>query len=82
MHPVEAPELFLTDRQLEVLWHFGDGQSNKAISRILHITENTVKEHRKNIKRRLKGPNVKRIASRYREEHDKPPIKQRRDKLN
>ena len=44
----------LTPRELEILGHLGDGQSNKVIARALGISEGTVKLHVKAILRKLK----------------------------
>lgn len=44
----------LTPRELEILGHLGDGQSNKVIARDLGISEGTVKLHVKAILRKLK----------------------------
>ena len=48
-------ELFrsLTPRELEILKHLAEGQSNKAIGRALDITDGTVKLHVKSILRKL-----------------------------
>ncbi|MDA8361664.1 MAG: response regulator [Gammaproteobacteria bacterium] len=44
----------LTPREMEILGHLGDGQSNKVIARSLGISEGTVKLHVKAILRKLK----------------------------
>lgn len=43
----------LTPRELEILKHVAEGQSNKAIGRALDITDGTVKLHVKSILRKL-----------------------------
>lgn len=43
----------LTPRELEILRHLAEGQSNKAIGRALDITDGTVKLHVKSIMRKL-----------------------------
>jgi two-component system nitrate/nitrite response regulator NarL len=43
----------LTPRELEILRHLAEGQSNKAIGRALEITDGTVKLHVKSILRKL-----------------------------
>lgn len=43
----------LTPRELEILRHLAEGQSNKAIGRTLDITDGTVKLHVKSILRKL-----------------------------
>ncbi|HUW97590.1 MAG TPA: response regulator [Acidiferrobacter sp.] len=56
--PQAMPDLHafseLTPRELEILGHLGDGQSNKVIARALGISEGTVKLHVKAILRKLK----------------------------
>lgn len=51
----DATGLFsdLTPRELEILRHVAEGQSNKAIGRVLEITDGTVKLHVKSILRKL-----------------------------
>ncbi|MGA7981582.1 MAG: response regulator [Chromatiaceae bacterium] len=50
-----APSAFsdLTPREHEILCHLADGQSNKAIARVLGISDGTVKLHVKAILRKL-----------------------------
>ena len=43
----------LTPRELEILQHVAEGESNKAIGRALEITDGTVKLHVKSILRKL-----------------------------
>jgi two-component system NarL family response regulator len=43
----------LTDRELEVLGLASDGLTNRQIGRRLHISENTVKNHMRNILEKL-----------------------------
>jgi two-component system nitrate/nitrite response regulator NarL len=48
-----APFAELTPRELEILSHVAEGQSNKMIARALNITDGTVKLHVKAILRKL-----------------------------
>jgi two-component system nitrate/nitrite response regulator NarL len=48
-----APLSDLTPRELEILSHVAEGQSNKMIARDLNITDGTVKLHVKAILRKL-----------------------------
>jgi len=52
----EAPPAFadLTPREREILCHVAEGQSNKAIARVLGISDGTVKLHVKAILRKLR----------------------------
>ncbi len=43
--PVEALRPLLTPREMEILRCLGDGMSNKAVARALHISAHTVKFH-------------------------------------
>jgi DNA-binding NarL/FixJ family response regulator len=43
----------LTDRETEVLRHVAEGQTNREIGHELHISENTVKNHIRNILEKL-----------------------------
>ena len=54
-HDDEADDPFaeLTPRELEILCHVADGQSNKVIARNLGISDGTVKLHVKSILRKL-----------------------------
>ena len=45
----ESPFAELTPRELEILGHIAEGQSNKAIARDLDISDGTVKLHLKSI---------------------------------
>ena len=49
----ESPFAELTPRELEILGHIAEGQSNKAIARDLDISDGTVKLHVKSILRKL-----------------------------
>lgn len=51
--PSPAPLAELTPRELEILRHLAEGQSNKVIARELDITDGTVKLHVKSILRKL-----------------------------
>jgi DNA-binding NarL/FixJ family response regulator len=48
-----APEEKLTDRELEVLNHFGQGWSTEEIAQKLHLSAKTVDVHRGHIKEKL-----------------------------
>ncbi|MHB8453238.1 MAG: response regulator [Acidiferrobacterales bacterium] len=48
-----SPLSDLTPREQEILRHLAEGQSNKAIARVLEITDGTVKLHVKSILRKL-----------------------------
>lgn len=48
-----SPFESLTPRELEILCHLAEGQSNKVIARNLHISDGTVKLHVKSILRKL-----------------------------
>lgn len=54
-----ANEKELTERQKEILDLVNEGNTNKEISEELHISENTVKYHVKNINRILKQKGIK-----------------------
>jgi two-component system, NarL family, nitrate/nitrite response regulator NarL len=51
--PVAAPFSDLTPREMEILCHLSEGQSNKVIARNLNISDGTVKLHVKAILRKL-----------------------------
>ncbi len=51
--PSANPFADLTPRELEILRHVAEGQSNKGIGRALEITDGTVKLHVKSILRKL-----------------------------
>lgn len=46
--------LHLTQRELEMMSHLGDGRSNGEIAKLCWISENTVKFHLKNLFRKLR----------------------------
>jgi two-component system nitrate/nitrite response regulator NarL len=48
-----SPFAVLTPRELEILKHLSEGQSNKVIARNLGISDGTVKLHVKSILRKL-----------------------------
>ena len=52
--PVPTPFSDLTPREMEILRHLSEGQSNKVIARNLDISDGTVKLHVKAILRKLK----------------------------
>ena len=53
--PVKMPESIgdLSDREVEVLTHLGEGMNNKEIADTLFITEGTVKNHVSNVIQKL-----------------------------
>lgn len=51
--PVKTPLSELTPREMEIICHLAEGQSNKAIARDLGISDGTVKLHVKAILRKL-----------------------------
>ncbi|MBF4161874.1 response regulator transcription factor [Nocardioides sp. CBS4Y-1] len=48
-----VPGLRLTERELEVLRHVATGMNNREIAKVLFISENTVKNHVRNILEKL-----------------------------
>jgi DNA-binding NarL/FixJ family response regulator len=52
-HDVERQQTQLTARELEVLKLVGEGFSNRDIASRLYISENTVKNHLRNILQKL-----------------------------
>ncbi len=48
-----APEDKLTDRELEIMSHFGEGWSTEEIAQKLHLSAKTVDVHRGHIKEKL-----------------------------
>jgi len=56
-HPQEKPAMPLSDREIEIIQLLADGLSNKAISRQLSLSENTIKYHLKNILQKLNVQN-------------------------
>lgn len=55
----------LTRRELEVLTHMADGETNQRIAAALFVSEATVKAHVKNILRKLGAANRAAAVSRY-----------------
>ena len=51
-HPIELRET-LTPREIETLERLVEGDSNKKIGEVLHVSENTVKLHLRNIMEKL-----------------------------
>jgi len=43
----------LTDREPQVAWYISDGYSNPELAKLLHVSELTIKVHRKNIYNKL-----------------------------
>jgi DNA-binding NarL/FixJ family response regulator len=84
-NPLElTPEWLLTVRELQVLWHIGDGKSTKLIARELkkksepqeEISPRTVDVHRQSIWRKLEIKSQHQLtitATEYRKCHEKPP---------
>ena len=63
-----GPEAKLTDRELEVLRHFGEGWSTDEIAGRLHLSPKTVDVHRGHIKEKLgfkTTPELNRFAIRW-----------------
>ncbi|MEO8428397.1 MAG: response regulator transcription factor [Verrucomicrobiota bacterium] len=52
-HAAATPENKLSDRELEVLRHFGEGWSTEEIASKLHLSSKTVDVHRGHIKEKL-----------------------------
>nr|WP_166242782.1 response regulator transcription factor [Paenibacillus turpanensis] len=57
-----VPETALTEREMEILQHVAEGLSNKETAQALYITENTVKNHLKNILQKLHLENRVQLA--------------------
>ncbi|AXQ14963.1 DNA-binding response regulator [Shewanella algae] len=55
----------LTPRELQILQHLAEGQSNRVISEELHISEGTVKVHVKNLLRKANAKSRTEMAVRY-----------------
>ena len=63
-----GPELNLSDRELEILGHFGEGWSTEEIANRLHLSGKTVDVHRAHIKEKLQlksTPEFLRFAIRW-----------------
>lgn len=70
-----GPEAKLTDRELEVLRHFGEGWSTDEIARRLLLSPKTVDVHRGHIKEKLgfkTTPEFTRFAIRWVASHGRP----------
>ena len=48
------PPMPLTDREKQILDEVGSGRSLREVSRALHVSENTVKNHVRNIIEKLR----------------------------
>ena len=48
----------LTQRELQLLKEMAEGRSTRSLSELLHLTENTIETHRKNILKKLKASNM------------------------
>jgi DNA-binding NarL/FixJ family response regulator len=71
----DGPEAKLTDRELEVLRHFGEGWSTDEIAGRLHLSPKTVDVHRGHIKEKLgfkTTPEFTRFAIRWVASHGGP----------
>ncbi|MCL1051568.1 response regulator [Shewanella abyssi] len=55
----------LTPRELEILQHLAEGQSNRVVAEQLHISEGTVKVHVKNLLRKANAKSRTEMAVRY-----------------
>jgi DNA-binding NarL/FixJ family response regulator len=55
--PANPPQDALTNRELEVLRLMATSATNRAIARQLHVSEETVRSHVKNILRKFNQPN-------------------------
>jgi DNA-binding NarL/FixJ family response regulator len=70
-----SPEDKLTDRELEVLKHFGEGWSTEEIAEKLHLSAKTVDVHRGHIKEKLglrTTPEFLRFAIRWAASQERP----------
>lgn len=56
-HRIQESTTLLSDREIEILKHLSEGQSNESVSQKLKISVLTVKTHRKNILRKLNAEN-------------------------
>jgi DNA-binding NarL/FixJ family response regulator len=56
-HRIAESNNLLSDREIEILKHLSEGQSNESVSQKLKISVLTVKTHRKNILRKLNADN-------------------------
>jgi DNA-binding CsgD family transcriptional regulator/GAF domain-containing protein len=63
--PVSGPLAALTRRELEVLWHLADGESNHQIGTRLYISAGTVKTHVKHLLNKLGAANRAEAVARY-----------------
>ena len=59
--------LKLTRREVEILTHLSDGQSNKEIARKLNLSPNTVKTHLANLYEKLGAKNRTQAVTKARE---------------
>jgi DNA-binding CsgD family transcriptional regulator len=65
LYPLKGPLADLTRRELEVLRHLANGESNTEIAANLFIAAGTVKTHVKNLLRKLGAANRAEAVSRY-----------------
>jgi two-component system, NarL family, nitrate/nitrite response regulator NarL len=59
---VRVGDVALSQRELDIIRHLADGNSNKAIAKELSITEATVKVHLKTVLRKLGATNRTQVA--------------------
>lgn len=52
-HCEDSPIEMLSDRELEVLQHFGEGRTTLEIANLLHLSAKTIETHRLHIKEKL-----------------------------
>lgn len=55
---LQAPDLQLTSRELEVLQLVAEGKANKETADLLHISIKTVEKHRHQVMKKLDLPNT------------------------
>ena len=67
LRPLEWPLTELTRRELEVLQHLADGESNAQIAARLYVSVETVKTHVKHLLRKLGAANRAEAVSLVRE---------------
>ena len=60
--PAKPEVAKLSDREIDVLTCIGKGLTSKQISEYLHISENTVHTHRRNLLKKLDLPNEKHLV--------------------
>ncbi|WP_159991104.1 response regulator [Pelistega ratti] len=63
IHPSSLEQSGLTEREIQVLFHLSQGNSNKLIAHCMHLSENTIKVHVQNILRKLNFTNRTQAAN-------------------